>query len=208
LVGYYLGYEEITLARFHKVFEFVETLIAPGRFLDIGAGIGFSLNVAKERKWTAVGLEPNSALASHAKGRELDVINDYLGKQIVGEYDFILIDNVLEHILEPADFLRHAARLLAPTGVMLVAVPPMDWLRKGISANKYVRKHLDIPQLNIFREVDEHVNIFSRKAMGFLLKSAGLRLLNVRFHHSRAYNNSFFRGLRLDDGYYFVNRLD
>lgn len=206
LTSYYLQYEQAIRSRYQRVFSFTESLVAAGKFLDIGSGMGFSLDIAKQRGWIAAGLEPNTALTSYAKGRGLDINNAYLSGETTGEYDFILIDNVLEHILTPSDFLGHAARLLAPSGVMLVAVPPMDWLRKGFGAISYVRDSITVPQMNIFGEVDQHVNMFSRKAMGRLLQGVGLRLLDVRFHHSLAYNNALFRGLRLDDGYYFAVR--
>jgi 2-polyprenyl-3-methyl-5-hydroxy-6-metoxy-1,4-benzoquinol methylase len=206
LVGYYLRAEPWIRARYHKIFSFTESLVAPGRFLDIGAGIGYSLEVAKKRGWTAVGLEPNAELSHHAKGRGLDVNHAYFSDETTGEFDFILIDNVLEHILEPADFLRRAGRLMAHSGVLLVAVPPLDWLRKGLGAITYVRNSISLPQLNVFQEVDEHVNMFSRTAMNRLLKNTDLQLLDIRFHHSRAYNNPLFRSLRLDDGNYFIVR--
>ncbi len=162
--------------------------------------------ISKSRGRTAVGLEPNAGLSSHARDRGLDVNNTYFTGETTGEYDFILIDNVLEHILHPADFLSHARRLLAHSGVLLVAVPPLDWLRKALGAISYVRNSISVPQLNIFQEVDEHVNMFSRMAMSRLLENTGLRLLDIRFHHNLAYNNPLFRSLRLDDGNYFVVR--
>jgi SAM-dependent methyltransferase len=206
LIAYYLQYEHVIRNRYQKVFSFIESLVASGQFLDIGAGMGFSLDVASQRGWMASGLEPNPELAAHAKGRGLNVSNAYLTEGMSGEYDFILIDNVLEHILQPSDFLRNSVRLLKPSGVMMIAVPPMDWLRKGFSACSWVRSHVAVPQINVFYDVDQHVNIFSRKAMERLLQSVGLRLLDARFHHSLAYNNALFRGLRLDDGYYFAVR--
>jgi len=204
LIDYYLPYEQAIRHRFIKDFKFVESLITPGRFLDIGAGMGYSLEVANRRGWLATGLEPNSVLARHANSRGLNVINAYLSEEFSGEYDFILIDNVLEHILQPADFLKIATHLLAPSGVMMVAVPPLDWLRKLLGMSGYVRDHITVPQLNVFSEVDEHVNIFSRKAMSRLIQNSGLRLLDVRFHHSPAYDNPVFRHLYLNDGNYYA----
>lgn len=206
LIDYYLGHEQVIRSRYQKIFAYIESLTQPNHFFDIGAGMGFSLEVATQRGWTSSGLEPNPELANHAKERGLNVRNTYLTGAISGEYDFILIDNVLEHILQPKDFLHQAVQLLKPSGVMMVAVPPVDWLRKGFSASSWVRERVAIPQINIFYDVDQHVNMFSRKAMGRLLESVGLRLLDQRFHHSRAYDNVLFRSLRLDDGYYFAVR--
>lgn len=45
-------------------------------------------------------------------------------------YDYLLIDNVLEHVGDPVGFMeQQALGLLAERGVALVAVPPVDWLR-------------------------------------------------------------------------------
>lgn len=66
LIGYYLGYAEAIRSRHQKNFAFIESLVAPGRFMDIGAGMGYSLEVAKERGWIASGLEPNEVLVGHA----------------------------------------------------------------------------------------------------------------------------------------------
>jgi SAM-dependent methyltransferase len=207
ILGYYIDAEQTIRSRFQRVFSFVESLVPAGRFFDIGAGMGYSLDVAKKRGWIAAGLEPNATLAQNAAARGLDVKNAFLSEDTAGDYDFILIDNVLEHILQPVDFLQLAKRHLAPSGLMLIAVPPMDWLRKALARLSYLRNSASIPpQLNIFREVDEHVNVFSRKAMRKLLKVVGLRPLAIRFHHSFAYDNVIFRTLRLDDGYYFVVR--
>lgn len=206
LIDYYLGHEQVIRSRYQKIFSFIESLTTPGLFYDIGAGLGLSLDVATQRGWTSSGLEPNSELAAYAKERGLDISNTYLTEATTGEFDFILIDNVLEHISQPSDFLLQAVRLLKPSGVMMVAVPPVDWLRKGFSASSWVRERVAIPQINIFYDVDQHVNMFSRKAMSRLLESVGMRLLEQRFHHSLAYDNALFRGMRLDDGYYFAVR--
>jgi 2-polyprenyl-3-methyl-5-hydroxy-6-metoxy-1,4-benzoquinol methylase len=206
LISYYLHAQRSIRSRYEKIFSFIESLVPPGRFLDIGAGIGFSLEVAKSRGWKPVGLEPNAELCRYAASHGLDVTNAFLTTATTGKYDFILIDNVLEHILEPIEFVSIASRLLEHSGVVMVAVPPLDWLRRSLAAITYVRNSIHVPQLNVFQEVDEHVNIFSRTAMRRLLKSANLKLLDVRYHHSIAYRNGLFRGLGLDDGYYFVTR--
>jgi 2-polyprenyl-3-methyl-5-hydroxy-6-metoxy-1,4-benzoquinol methylase len=204
LTAYYLAYASAIKERYQRVFRRVETLVRPGRFMDIGAGMGFSLEVAQERGWASSGLEPNLSLARHARERGLDVAHGYLDDNQQGEYDLIVIDNVLEHVPDPAGFLRHAKRLLTRSGLMLVAIPPMDWVRKALAALPWVRNRVTTPQLNLFCEVDEHLNMFGRRAMTALARGVGLDILPIRFHHSAVYDNAVFRTLRLDDGYYFL----
>jgi SAM-dependent methyltransferase len=204
LSGYYLPRAEAIRARYERVFSHLERRIAIGSFMDIGAGMGFSLEVALRRGWSARGIEPNRALAVHAQRRGLDVVNAYLADDTPGSYDVVLIDNVLEHVPDPMAFLRSASRLLAPKALMVVAIPPLDWLRRWLGTSAYVRDHVRQPQLNVFGEADEHVNMLGRRAMRRLADAVGLDLLADRFHHSPLFDNAVFRALGLDDGYYFV----
>jgi SAM-dependent methyltransferase len=208
LVDFYTSNAGSIRARYRKIFSYLESLRSPGRFLDIGAGMGFSLEVAKQHGWLSRGIEPNRHLAHDAQKRGLDVVNSYLDKTTVGSYDLILIDNVLEHVPDPAEFLREAARLLDKNGMMLITIPPVDWLRRMLGHSAYVRDHVERPQINIFEEVDEHVNIMGRQAMSRLIHSIGLHLTSSRFHHSKIYNNALYRACRLDDGYYVVTKDD
>jgi len=204
LTGYYMEHASSISQRYQRFFLYMETLLSPGRFLDIGAGMGFSLEVSEGRGWTSEGLEPNRTLAQHATHRGLKVVNGYLDGSQQGEFDLVLIDNVLEHVPDPVTFLHHAGRLLSRSGMMVIAIPPMDWLRKGLASFRYVRDRVTRPQLNIFGEVDEHLNMLSRRAMKALAGRANLQVLPNRFHHSPVYDNVWIRGLGLDDGYYFI----
>lgn len=207
LTGFYLPYADVIRARYVKLLGFVEHAFKPGRLIDIGAGMGFSVEVARERGWAATGLEPNFSMAQHAVKRGLDVRRAYLGSDTVGEFELVLIDNVLEHIPQPVSFLAHAARLLSPAGLLVVAIPPFDWLRSILGRLAYVRDHVSIPQLNVFNEVDEHVNVFGRLGMVKLAGRVGLCPLNLRFHHSSVFDNALARALAIDDGYHFFARV-
>lgn len=80
----------------------------------------------------------------------------------------------------------------------------MDWLRKTLAMALYVRNHVEMPQLNIFRESDEYLHMLGRHAMVALARQVGLDSRAIRFHHSRVFDKPFFRLLGLDDGYYFM----
>jgi hypothetical protein len=96
--------------------------------------------------------------------------------------------------------------LLGPAGLLVVAVPPMDWLRKGLGAFHVVREKVVRPQLNIFSDADQHVNMLGRRAMRQLAHRAALQRLPFRFHHSKVYDSAVVRLLGLDDGYHFLKK--
>lgn len=192
-------------ARYGKVFAEMSDPLAPCRFLDIGAGMGFSLEVAQRHGGVRHGLEPDLALVRHAAGRGLRVEHGSLDDTRQDLHAVILIDNVLEHVPDPAAFLHDTSRLLAPSALMLVAIPPLDWLRNSLAALPYVRNLITEPQINVFGEIGEYVNIFSRRALARLAQRVSLQLLPKRSHHSRVFKNAVFRALGMDDdGYYFM----
>lgn len=206
LTGYYTAHATAIRSRYERLFGHLSRLRSPARVIDIGAGMGFSVEVATAHGWRARGLEPNRFLAEHAQARGLDVVTGYLDERTTGQYELILVDNVLEHILQPKPFLRHAASLMTQDGLMLVAVPPLDWLRDALGRSSWVRRRVTHPHLNVFAEADEHVNMLGRHAMTLLTRAAGLHVLPLRFHPNRIYDNPLFRVLGLDDGYYHIVR--
>jgi len=93
-----------------------------GSLLDIGAGTGDFLKVAKEIGWQVQGMEPNKnavKLASE-KGIELKCsLNDFDGKQ----FDVITLWHVLEHIPNLEETIIKLSKLVKPNGTLIIAVP-------------------------------------------------------------------------------------
>lgn len=93
-----------------------------GSLLDVGAGTGDFLKVAKEKGWEVQGVEPNkyaSKLASE-KGIELKpILKDFEGRQ----FDVVTLWHVLEHIPNLAETISELSSLVKPNGTLIVAVP-------------------------------------------------------------------------------------
>lgn len=217
IVDYYENARQYIESRQHKIFSFVSDKFKKksGAFLDVGSGIGYSLKVAQELGWQAFGIEPNTTLESYSKHiLKLNTVNGYLSKDTVsiinevlpeGYADYILIDNVLEHIPEPLEFFQNVLSLLKPGGLLLIAIPPVDWFRLGLASISSIRQNSSSAQFNLFYDPEQHVNYFSRKAMKVLTKKVGgCQLTDSRFHHSTLLNNRMARMLRFETGYYFV----
>ncbi|SRX52604.1 bifunctional 2-polyprenyl-6-hydroxyphenol methylase/3-demethylubiquinol 3-O-methyltransferase UbiG [Aequorivita sp. CIP111184] len=93
-----------------------------GSLLDVGAGTGDFLKIAKESGWQVQGMEPNKnavKLASE-KGIELKPsLNDFKGKQ----FDVITLWHVLEHIPNLEETIIELSKLVKPNGTLIIAVP-------------------------------------------------------------------------------------
>jgi 2-polyprenyl-3-methyl-5-hydroxy-6-metoxy-1,4-benzoquinol methylase len=147
VVKHYVDHQIYIKNKYNNLFSYIEQFIPPSRFLDIGSGMGYSLEVAKDRGWRAYGVEPNVILAQNCISRGLSVQNSNFSYENGTCFGLIVIDNVLEHVRNPVEFVHDASRCLEKGGMLVIAVPPVDWLRKIVSSVALVRKKVTIPQL-------------------------------------------------------------
>jgi SAM-dependent methyltransferase len=92
-----------------------------GRVLDVGCGIGDFLAYRPE----TVGIDINPLLVQLCRERGLDARLMEQGSIPFPDssFDSIVLDNVLEHLAEPASLLAEIRRVLVPGGTFLVGVP-------------------------------------------------------------------------------------
>ena len=138
------------------------------RVLEIGAGIGTFLDVLREEHRAKVwGIEPSPSFVKFAReafGFPLfhGLYEEWQTKRpsaFPKLYDRIVMDQILEHMLEPVPFLQSLHAHLAPEGQIFVSVP-------SLAAPKEPK-----PQFFIF----EHVSSFSPYALCLLLVRCGFK---------------------------------
>ena len=157
----------------------MESLLDPGegqrRFLDIGAGEGFAMGHFAGAGWDVTGMDYSSfgcgmhhpELCDRLLVGDLNELMNQL-RTDSKKYQLILMDNVLEHVLEPLDVLKTVRELLAPGGVLIVEVPndfsvlQMRLLESGrIPAPFWVVS-------------PDHVSYFNHQGLRALAKDVGL----------------------------------
>ena len=127
--------------------EIFESLLPPDRrrLLDIGCGPGFFLETATRRGWLAHGIEPSRQAAAHARGLGTPVTEGFFNTEsagALGVFDVVHLNNVLEHIPDPAHLIALAHGLLESGGVICINVPndfsPMQFAgRTAAEANDW-----------------------------------------------------------------------
>jgi SAM-dependent methyltransferase len=137
----------------------IDAVAPPGPVLDVGAGDGVLLDALKRRGRDAVGLERES--------RRPDVRDEPL-VELEGEWAAVVFWHSLEHIPEAGDAIHQAARLLAPGGVVAVAVPNSDSLQARAFGNRWL--HLDRPR---------HLVHLTARSLTAGLEREGLRIERV-----------------------------
>lgn len=112
----------------------LDRIAPPGPVLDVGAGEGVLIDALRRRGRVAVGLE---------RGSEHEDLRDEPLEQIEGEWAAVVFWHSLEHLPDPGDAIREAARLLGPRGVVAIAVPNNDSLQAQAFGDRWL--HLDPP---------------------------------------------------------------
>lgn len=100
------------------------------RVAELGCGSGGLLE-ALGRFGSAVGVEADPALLETAQQRGLDCRPGSLPSDVPlpsGEWDAVCLFDVLEHLDDESAALGACGRLLAPGGLLFVAVPAYAWL--------------------------------------------------------------------------------
>lgn len=123
---------------------------AQGKLLEIGCGQGNFLRQAANRGFDVTGVEYSQFACERARanlegrGRVLQGEITVLAPEAAA-YDVCVLCDVIEHVRDPAAFLREIFRLLRPGGVLLVVTPSLDsWSARALRSRwmEYKAEHL------------------------------------------------------------------
>jgi SAM-dependent methyltransferase len=114
----------------------LDRIAPPGPVLDVGAGDGTLLDALRQRGREASGLELVSTRPD-ILAADITSIEDR-------QFAAIVFWHSLEHLPRPADALARAATLLAPNGVLVVAVPNSGSLQAHAFGDRWLA--LDLPR--------------------------------------------------------------
>ena len=168
--------------------RFLENVELPstGRMLDIGCGNGATLKAFRQLRpaWSLVGTELNEkyrASIEAVAGNE--GFHAGAPQAIPGEFDLVSMIHVLEHVIEPLDFLSKLRSKLAAGGILLVEVPayrqnPFDLL---IADH---RTHFDTASLSLLAEragytVEEVADDWVAKELSVVARPTGSRVTSL-----------------------------
>jgi SAM-dependent methyltransferase len=113
------------------------------RVLDIGCGFGRSLRYHKARGCEAYGVEADKNVAEVAKQLDLDITIGVFdpGAFPSESFDFVTLDQVLEHVIDPKITLEGVSRVLSPAGKVIISVPNSNGFGARFFGKKWVHWH-------------------------------------------------------------------
>ncbi len=127
----YLDEETGRRATANRLLDLIAAHVPSGRLLDVGCGHGLLLDEARTRGYETLGLELSREAARYARDtlkldvRELPLesFNEGRNGDSPGEFDAIVLADVLEHLDDPVGAIDACARLLRPGGVVCIVTP-------------------------------------------------------------------------------------
>ena len=113
------------------------------RVLDIGCGFGQSLDYHRRRGCDAYGVEADANVAAAADrfaGR-LHVGVFSPRRYPAGFFDFVTLDQVIEHLIDPAATLAQIGRILKPGGRIIATTPNCRSLTARLAGRRWIHWH-------------------------------------------------------------------
>jgi 2-polyprenyl-3-methyl-5-hydroxy-6-metoxy-1,4-benzoquinol methylase len=166
-----------------------ELVRGKGTLLDIGAGRGELLSVARDSGWDVTGIEPSARFAEYAASFSgLRVRREPLAdcKFSDGSFDCVILSAVLEHLYDPDETIGEIARILRPNGVVFIDVPNEQGLYFKIG-NLYQKLRGRDWVVNLAPTFSPfHVFGFSPRALRAMLSKHGLTPARWRVYSGRA----------------------
>lgn len=143
------------------------------RFLDIGCGNGAAVRAASDLGWEAIGIDLDPELVDEGKAalnvdlRCTPILESGLPH---GQFDFIKIRDVIEHLPNPFEALQEVRELLSPRGVLLITTVNQGGLIGR--ARTYLRLK---PKLVATVLPPHHLHAFDQRTIRRMAERAGLK---------------------------------
>ncbi|MBI1979150.1 MAG: class I SAM-dependent methyltransferase [Elusimicrobia bacterium] len=127
-VQYYENTAAVDKINFRKRLRWVEENLEKGKVLDVGCNVGTFLEVARERGWQTVGIEPNKKAAEICMKKNLRVTCALFDSSFVNtfeekDFDLICMNDVIEHFPDPLQAIKFVKPLLKKNGCLAMSTP-------------------------------------------------------------------------------------
>ena len=146
----------------------------PKRILEVGCGQGnFSKNFTDVEY---LGVEANAEMAARARANGINVIaglyDDVAGQVPDGHFDLVVCNDVIEHMIDPAGFLRNVKSKLAPNGHLIASIPNIRYA--PVLFDLLVHADFEYVEAGVLDYT--HLHLFTRKSFTRLAEQCGWKV--------------------------------
>ncbi|MBL1213280.1 MAG: class I SAM-dependent methyltransferase [Ignavibacteriae bacterium] len=148
-------------------------------FLDIGAGEGKTLIEGAKRGWDVTGIDIVDSRIDSAKSKGIKFIEAKFMEYDFPEnhFDFIYLDSVLEHVINPKQYLQKINQILKPGGILYVAVPNEDCLFNDVRRFVFIllgRKNISV-KIKPF-DTPYHIIGYNKNSLSFIFNETNFKI--------------------------------
>ncbi|WP_162273170.1 class I SAM-dependent methyltransferase [Rubripirellula obstinata] len=149
-----------------RLFEIRRHIPIRGDWLDVGCADGTFVKIANENGVNGSGVELSQVAVDLAVQRGLNVqcgTLESLSDQT--SFDTLTAFDVLEHVLEPVEFIRGLRSRIRDGGHVVLTLPDLDSIARRLMGSRWY-----------FYVPEEHLHFFNRKNLGRLLRKEGFEV--------------------------------
>lgn len=159
-------------ARFNMYFDMLAPLLSgrsPVQYLDVGCGVGHSVELAASRGFNALGVELDETAVATARAANRNVVvpSNWDGK---GTFDLVSLFETLEHIPDPDAVMESVNKVLAPDGLLIVTVPNKDSWEVSLLQERCFHVYGGVDGIG-------HINLFNLEGLRILFRRHNLELI-------------------------------
>ncbi len=174
-VGYedYLKLEPFLRPYFEKKVKQINEIVGEkrGKFLDVGCALGILLEIAQKHKYETFGLDVSSFAVEKVKEKGIKAeVGELVKAKFKSNYfDVIVTLQLMEHLLDPLEFLLAAKKFLRKGGVLLLTTPDIEGILPKLLGKKWYG--WDMP---------DHICYFNKDALNSALEKAGFKKVVIK----------------------------
>ncbi len=177
--------KNLRLHNFGKIIPFIKQHFAhhKPKGIEIGCGYGWFLAASKQQDLHCVGIEPETRFNAIYQKNGDEVRNGFYPEILAPteKYDFIIFNDVLEHIPDVNEVMQANHKHLKPEGLLIVNIPIRYGLFHCLSIVLY---HIGLPsfldRMWQFKFHSPHLYYFSRQNLIEIAAKQGLQCLEIK----------------------------
>lgn len=141
------------------------------KVLDIGCGFGESLGYHNKRGCEVYGVEVDANVIKVAEKYGFNIKIGLFNENDYKEnfFDYVTMDQVLEHIVDPIVMLRGVSKVLSKNGKLIISTPNSNGWGAWLFGKKWINWH-----------VPYHLHHFSKKSLQLLADKTGFEILTLK----------------------------
>ena len=153
------------------------------KIIDIGGGKGEFAKLINKKCNSVYVLEPGISRVNSIIEDNIITINNFLNDEFVNSnrntFDIVTAFHVLEHVINPIDFLSNCYKILKPKGLLYIEVPNEDDTRIAIS--EYYKNNIWYCKA--------HISYFTQDTLKYILNKLEIDNYNIDGFERYDYEN-------------------